>query len=312
MMMAPAHFPSSTEKYENIYFLWEVLPWFHMPLFIFMAGYLYSFQCARDKRKYSSGKYLVFTKAKRLLLPYFIFSFIYIIVFENNFDALHLLSGSVGHFWFIAMLFWCFVVMWCLNRFKMNSILSLSVLACSFALVLFPPFLPRWLGIHHITCWFFWFYLGYWVCRHAETCKRAISRYHIALLLPFIYAIGMSFQIKVYGRYCKTFFSEIGYLSAVMWLWYSANWLISRYGEKWAKCRFFVEISACSYGIYVFHNCLEPLMISNTAQKLLPLARLANDHVILFPLCFSLLALLFSYIATKILLLTKAGKFLIG
>ncbi len=57
---------------------------------------------------------------------------------------------------------------------------------------------------------------------------------------------------------------------------------------------------------------IEPLMISRTAQQLLPLEQWAADHIVLFPLVFSLLALLLSYIVTRIFLMTRIGKFLVG
>ena len=115
---------------------------------------------------------------------------------------------------------------------------------------------------------------------------------------------------KITGQ--KTFSGQVGYLAAALWCWYSVNWLLERFGAGFAQSKLFSELTMCSYGIYVFHNMIEPIMISRTAQQLLPLEQWAADHIILFPLVFSLLALLFSYIVTRIFLMTRIGKFLVG
>lgn len=66
------------------------------------------------------------------------------------------------------------------------------------------------------------------------------------------------------------------------------------------------------YGIYVFHNWLQPFMISSTATALLGLDILAIDHPILFPLLFFVGSFMLSLGITWVLLKTKTGRFLIG
>lgn len=319
LMMYANHFPNLKSTYKSLYGLWGILPWFHMPLFIFMAGYLYAHQMNKNDNCVSflifKGGYII-KKIKRLIIPYFIFSSIYLFIFVRMTNFSSIFGGGVNHLWFIAMLFWCFMLIRLLNNRNIpeSKLRLLIILLVSFCFMIFPNYLPRCMGIQYITKWFFWFYLGYSIYIHSDVCKKLICRYNLAWVLPVVYGICMYTQIRLYGYdyESKTIYTEIGFLSAVIWLWYAVNWLIGKFGTGWATSRFILEVSACSFGIYIFHCFVQPLLISRTAQKCLPLAQWATDHVVLFPLFFSLLSLLISYVITRFFLMTRIGKFLIG
>lgn len=171
-------------------------------------------------------------------------------------------------------------------------------------------------GLHNLYRWFFWFYLGFVVYSHKDAVIGWINKsVFIPYILPLIYCLSMWYMVAVVGRYdydVKCLISEIGFASIVIWIWYMLCWLIERFGNGWTQCRLIKELSACSFGIYIFHNWIEPYMISRTAQRLLPLADWAANHTVLFPLIFSLLALLISYVMTKMVLMTRLGRALIG
>lgn len=50
---------------------------FHMPLFVFISGVIF-FICKREKNKYNVEWIFISKKAKRLLLPYIIFSIFFV------------------------------------------------------------------------------------------------------------------------------------------------------------------------------------------------------------------------------------------
>lgn len=74
----------------------------------------------------------------------------------------------------------------------------------------------------------------------------------------------------------------------------------------------FEKLNKYSYGIFVFHNWLQPFMISSTAIGLFGLDALAMDYPVLFPLAFSISSFVLSLGVTWMLLKTKVGRFLIG
>ena len=72
-----------------------------------------------------------------------------------------------------------------------------------------------------------------------------------------------------------------------------------------------VKLSTYSFGIYIWHG-VGPFLISNTAKRLFGLEYLAENHVFLFPLCFSLITLAISIFLSWIMMKTRIGRFLIG
>ena len=70
--------------------------------------------------------------------------------------------------------------------------------------------------------------------------------------------------------------------------------------------------SLLSVSVFIFHNWVEHQLLSNTSKRIFHLDAIATTHVILFPLCFFLVALFISWILSELLHMTKVGKFLIG
>lgn len=320
MMYTSAHFPNSYQSYRDIYYnLNSICLWFHMPLFVFISGYLFSYLYI-EKGKYTQffgKKGLLLNKTHRLLVPYVIFSLFFAST-TNSLSLAGIFSGGYSHLWFLTMLFWCFMLGYILIKKKS---IALTPSACMlllfifFMLMLFPYCPPRLFGIHNLFRWFFWFWLGCSVFHFRHTLFSAFRRFKALFTFPTLYLIFMYLQIRTVGDYDRNvirYCAEIGFVFAVLWIWFTVNVCLKRYGTAWAQLRIIQEIGSCSFGIYIFHNWLEPFMISRTAQSIFPLAEWARDHVILFPLCFSLAALICSYVLTKLCLMTKVGRMLLG
>ena len=93
----------------------------------------------------------------------------------------------------------------------------------------------------------------------------------------------------------------------------SISYLMSR--VAWGKFKLtshLVKFSSYSFGIYIWHNWVALMLISKTSQRIFGLPELAANHVILFPLCFSLITLAISWGLSWAMMKTKIGKFLIG
>ena len=84
MMYAAAHFPALKDTYYQMYFTLNQCVFINiaMPMFVFVSGYLFAF--LRQRGKYPNFVDLVKNKAKRVLLPYFVFGLI-MMATTNNF-----------------------------------------------------------------------------------------------------------------------------------------------------------------------------------------------------------------------------------
>lgn len=306
MMYAAAHFPALKDVYHRMYFIWNqcIIINVAMPMFVFVSGYLFSFLWR--KGKYQDFWDLVKNKAKRILLPYFIFGLI-MMATTNNFHPLTLFYGGYWHLWFLPMLFWCFIVAFLLNRY-FTSLKAQIIIACvSFILPLFPNFIPRLLGLQGVLTWFCWFYLGIVVFNYKDWLLASITKFRLEYILLVVY---LAITIYKPTKYDDVYwYNVIAQISIIVALWYWTNKV------DWQKIKWMQpinSISNCSYGIYIFHNWIQVYLISSTAQRVIPLERWAAEHTILFPLGFFLLSLGISYALTRLLLKTRVGRFLIG
>ena len=273
-------------------------------MFVFVSGYLFAF--LRQRGKYPNFVDLVKNKAKRVLLPYFVFGLI-MMATTNNFHPISLLYGTYWHLWFLPMLFWCFIVAFFLNKNFSTIKAQIIILCISFILSLFPRFIPQLLGLHNITAWFCWFYLGIVVFNYKDWLLASITKFRLEYILLVVYLAITIYKPTKYGDIY--WYNVIAQISIIVALWYWTNKV------DWQKIKWMQpinSISNCSYGIYIFHNWIQMYLISSTAQRLFPLERWAAEHTILFPLGFFLLSLGISYALTRLLLKTRAGRFLIG
>lgn len=307
-MMYASHFPATKELYRSIYFPINQFYFINiaMPMFVFVSAYLFAFLTA--KNKYPTFSYLIKNKIKRILLPYFCFGMI-MMASTNNFHPLELLSGGFWHLWFLPMIFWCFLITYLLSkqRFCSTNKGTWLILLFCFVIALMDTFLPRILGLHNLTQWYCWFYLGWAVYQYKDWLMTTIKRFKLIYVLLFIYFVITIVRPTEYGDIY--WYSELSQTSMILAIWYITE------NIDWNKYNFIkpvISFSNYSYGIYIYHNWIQLYLISKTAQKLFPLEMWAAEHTILFPFCFFLISLLISYGLTRLTLKTRVGKFLIG
>lgn len=306
-MMFADHFPATKELYHSTYFTFNNC-WIinvAMPTFVFISGYLFYYQL--EKGKYPTFIFLLKKKFTRILIPYFIFGLI-MMATTGNFHPFELLHGGYWHLWFLPMIFWCFIIGYFLKGIgNWNKWIIFALIIAIFSISLAGKFLPRIMGLHNVTIWFGWFLLGEVVYLFKEEINAAIRKMKIYWILLFLYIIINLFKPVPYGK--LTWYLILSQVFIVLALWYYFHNINDRIKKLLQPL---ISFSRYSYGIYIFHNWLALYLISHTAQRLLPLADWASNHIILFPFCFFLVTMGISFLLSWSLLKTKIGKFLIG
>lgn len=305
-MMYANHFPETVSVYESLYFIPNQCIFINiaMPMFVFVSGYLFEYLLLRGK--YPTWGNLLQKKGIRILLPYFVFG-LFFMTTTGNWHPLRLLNGGYWHLWFLPMLFWCFIVGYGIFKMRCTIWLNLILLAITFSTSLMPKFIPMWFGLHNITIWFYWFYLGMLSYKYRDTLSSYLGKYKLSVLLLITsIAIIVLFPVE-YGD--STWYGNLAVTCIIVLI----SCLMS--AIDWSKYKVtlpIVKFSTYSFGIYIWHNWVALMLISNTSKQIFGLPELAANHVILFPLCFSLITLAISWGLSWAMMKTKVGRFLIG
>lgn len=172
------------------------------------------------------------------------------------------------------------------------------------------------LAISNFVCSYFWFYFGYQLYLSRDRIYHIINShkylFSTGLLLIFI-ACTWAKCIYIEDNGIRTWYTELANVAIVMLFWYWVNLLIiSAKSNGGGYLQKFNYLNRHAYGIYVFHNWIQPFMISSTAIGLFGLDVLAMKYPILFPLLFFISSFIISFGLTWILLKTRFGRFLIG
>ena len=310
------NFPDMTERYKDLYYaINQYVLNFRMPLFVFISGFLFSF-LEQEKNKYPTFVALFKNKFKRLIIPYFVFTAIYMLTTGMEFSFKILISGWLAHLWFIPTLFWCFMFtrLSCFLPYSHTRYFKAALLAISFILLFIN--LPKLgiLGIQFFQEWFFWFYFGYVISPYRNQLYDYLNKRKFWLL---IFIATYSLELLYTTRFVECEEERGGYVNfahvaIVLFIWYFTNRAIRSSNKAWYKSAVFKELNKTSYGIYVLHYWLQTLLLSSSIKELLQLNTFATNHVFLFPFLFFLTTLALSYIGTKVLLKTEVGRFLIG
>ncbi len=295
----------------------EFIKGFRIETIALVAGYVFAFQCIDLGRKYPFKSFVV-KKLKRLILPMLFFGTIYYFCFffySQTFSItefiITLLSGC-GHLWFLPMLFWCFITIWIVNRYKLSSVTLLCVLA---AISLLPlPALP--LGFARLPHFLFYVYGGYFIWEHHESIWKCLSvktilalwlRYLIVVICSYCFKenavmnddIVSRIVFKMGGKILKMVEAIVG----TMALYVTVCYHTTKTGFK--PSQIVVDSSKVCYGMYVYHQFLLVFLYFYT-----PLYDSVNCYIL--PWIGFIITMLISLLFTNITLKTKVGRYLIG
>lgn len=146
---------------------------FHMPLFFFIAGFLFMNSNAIQKNGYEKW---IKEKCIRLLTPYVVLSVIALIpkycLEHHAFITVKAFIEAIciprigvwGHFWFIPVLLLCYVIfgMWRVKVNKKNIDNMLRMITFISLIAYFIPASTQWLGINDLKSVCIYFCIGMW------------------------------------------------------------------------------------------------------------------------------------------------------
>lgn len=166
----------------------QFIYYFHMPLFVFMSGYLLIY--SGGLKKYGSKNYIK-KRAVKLLTPYFLLSVVAFVpkVLLSSFTSdkaefsfEYLITNFLvprdniwGHFWFIPMIFTCVIagclVIWAREKSKLMFWIALFL---SFVIMILPVN-EDLLGIEDFTNSFFYYITGMTVAYYPSVQKSILN-----------------------------------------------------------------------------------------------------------------------------------------
>ena len=312
-MMYASHFSEVTRsmymaRYE--FFNQTYLINIAMPMFIFISGFLFGGQLMKSQPV--SFARMVRSKFMRLMVPFFVFATLFMFT-QNAVSLKPFYQWTYSHLWFLPMLFWCFVVTYFLRPLILNDRLAVGIptIVMLFAIAFLGKFMPMIIGLHNINTSIGWFALGVWFYKHERALLMSSAPPALKVMTIIaglaIFIVGMTLYPMAYGE--RTLIGFAVTICALYSLWLLFSWIP---WKNFAVTDFLLSLSACSFGIYIFHNWLEAHMVSRTAQHLFPLEEWARNHIVLYPFLFSAAAFVLSLFLTWIMLKFKTGRKLIG
>ena len=288
---------------------------FRLQSMVFISGLLFGYTLMKHPERLCFNSCVV-RKAKRVLLPCYIFGIVYWLMFyyRPDFDVstigggIWLIINGIGHLWFLPMIFWCFVITYILERKGLcKPWLMLVFLACAAYNLLFK--LP--LGLGSVPTHYIFFYTGFMLS--SKRIKLPMLNIWIPAIL-FITAFCASMFIK--DNLEATTFIEKGLLfglnglvniiisvTGVYLLYRIAN--ISTIQKKIDGNRLLIKLSGYCYGVYIFQQFILRYLYYKT-----DMAHCIDPYVL--PWVATVVTIALSLILTDLSLRTRAGRFLIG
>lgn len=180
--------PMGISDIKTYYWIGKLCYSFMLPLWVFISGYLWSYQI-NGLGKNLSFRSLMSKKTIKLLLPCYTFGILYVLLIGEINDLttpkglFFYLSGS-GHLWFLPMLMWTFVFSFLIQKIKVNDTIIL--------LALFVLSIISWniasLGIGGALYYLFYFQFGFVCFKHKTDIGVFLNnwKYLIILIILFI------------------------------------------------------------------------------------------------------------------------------
>ncbi len=316
------------DTYISIFVIWLGA---RMPLFLFISGFLFSY-LIHIKGKYEHIGLFAWNKVKRLLIPYFIFTFLMMLSHERivNFDTIEwkgiswdFFRKGYWHLWFLLALFYCFVITRSLAKVKLALVHVVVIIALSF-LCIYHKSVLSYFTVHYnfpartsfalnfFIHYYVYFYWGYLISRYREKLSflfnwKAIISFFIVWLSISVFRTNYIIDTNDLLYNVAKYFANISFVCLV----YISFSLLNQKG--YLKDNFIVNrLNMYSYGIYIFHVWLISFLFYNKKLFAEWILIQAKGFPIIFPTLLFIAIMFFSILFSYLLLKTRIGRFLIG
>lgn len=235
------HTPSLT-----INFVKDVIYSFHMPLFFFASGCIFSYQL-EVKRKPMTFAQLLRNKTKRLMIPFYAFALLMVyptMVLLGFRDPVHyffdgfILAIDPRHLWFVMALFLIFLLFFGLRKVCNRIHLPIWTLSILALLIYIFPINIAYFQIRNVEEYLIWFTLGY-----LFTIYKSAFKYVVIVAL-----CGLGFNMtlpEITPPNMLKLFNGI--------LWIAVFYVLSIYTIKIESAKLYQWVAPNSFGIYLFH-----------------------------------------------------------
>lgn len=173
---------------------------FMLPLWVFLSGYLWSYQVIEQK-KLQTLKGLVNKKSKKLLFPCYFFGILYLFVINKiailatPMGMFSFLSGMM-HLWFLPMLFWVFIISYFLQNIKLNDWILL--------IILWAISIVSWniksLGIGGAFHYLIYFQMGYMTLKYRTSVEKYLNK-PVVINMAIILFVLLFVPLTLLGDY---------------------------------------------------------------------------------------------------------------
>ncbi len=265
---------------EIIRYITNYIYSFHMPLFVFLSGYLYS--NGKINNKYRSFTELISKKFRRLIVPYLFIGILFMlpikIIFNlDNISSSYfiraineiILARHPSHLWFILMLFNLFIIFYIIEKYlnKNKLIINLLILV---TISIVSVKIPNVYQISTSMQYLLYFYIGYIIQKYKDNINFLKEKWKVLLILQIV---GFNFDYFiinnlrttnsniVFIKFLNLLVDKIIALLGIMFI-FTIIQISLKKGEnriyKLINTKLFKKISKNSYYIYLIH---QPIML---------------------------------------------------
>lgn len=236
--------------------------------FVFVSGYVFGYQVRTKGEIKLKANNLFLGKLKRLILPCALFSLLYILIYgdiqQPLTQTLYALINGYAHMWFLPMLFWCFGLIWVIEKLKIKPVVVLPIL---FMLSLIAvDGLP--LQFSHTMYYMPYFYVGYALQRYDVNLKGFYTKTNVflSILLFAVLFVALTFlkesretlfvsqdivvqAIKfMVGKLCMIGYATAGIIMLMILVGYKER------NSGLDVPRWLVEVGNLCFGVYLFQQ----------------------------------------------------------
>lgn len=309
--------PFGLQSIPAYYWIGKFCYSFMLPLWVFISGFLWGYQIIEQK-KIQVLEQIAKKKAKKLLLPCYIFGILYLLIagkinsLTTPMGIFSFLSGEL-HLWFLPMLFWVFILSYFLLKLRINDwvllggLIFISIIAWN----------VKSLGIGGAFHYLLYFQLGFMALKYKKSIDIWCQSNSILYGLVFLFIILFFPLTTMLDYVTPEKVSTIGERCFSQILMHIVSFPITILGIIISyitsikikhfinECNIITTLAVYGFGIYIFHQFVLMYLYYETNIT----ETLGSACV---PFAGFIISFLFSFALTWISMRSKVGRLLLS